>query len=110
MTATSSTGLDLTNIGKQLRHARKRAGLTQKSAAKRTGYSPRTIHRYENGKGDRLTIINDLCAAYRTHIIDILLAGGTDSTSIILAGLLPPETRPLVIKVARAIEILEGAQ
>lgn len=58
---------EFTHIGERLREARIASSLSQKQAAKRSGYSERALRDWEKEGTPRLDVIGALAEVYGTH-------------------------------------------
>lgn len=61
-------------LGKNLRQARERAGLTQEAVAERSGVHPTEVSRIETGKRDpRIATVEALAEAVGVSVSDLLV-------------------------------------
>lgn len=61
-------------LGKNLRRARERAGLTQEAVAERSGVHPTEVSRIESGKRDpRISTVEALAEAVGVSVGDLLV-------------------------------------
>ncbi|WP_159620864.1 XRE family transcriptional regulator [Ruania sp. LNNU 22110] len=69
----SNTGLDPLILGKRIRHARTRAGLTLAQLAERSGSTPSQLSHIENGRREpRLTLLTTIATALDVPTSDLL--------------------------------------
>jgi transcriptional regulator with XRE-family HTH domain len=100
------------SIGRTIRMARRRAGLSQRALAERTGVAQPTIARIERGVDDpRFTTIQTLLAGCGEELVATPVAGeGIDRTEIReLLALSPAERLRQAVAEARVLEGLERA-
>lgn len=101
------------HVGKALRTARRRAGLTQRTLAAHTGIAQPTIARIERGREDpRVSTLERLLLACDQTVEALPRAGvGIDRTGIrALLALTPAERLASVVEEARTMERLGRAR
>jgi predicted transcriptional regulator len=99
--------------GRELRNARRRAGLSQRALATRTGVAQPTIARIERGQDDpRVGTLDRLLRACDETLATIPLAGsGIDRTEIrVLLALTPAQRVASVVDEARVLDRLAHAR
>jgi predicted transcriptional regulator len=99
--------------GRELRNARRRAGLSQRALATRTGVAQPTIARIERGQDDpRVSTLDRLLRACDETLATVPLAGsGIDRTEIrVLLALTPAQRVASVVDEARVLDRLTHAR
>jgi predicted transcriptional regulator len=99
--------------GRELRNARRRAGLSQRALATRTGVAQPTIARIERGQDDpRVGTLDRLLRACDETLTTVPLAGsGIDRTQIrVLLALTPGQRVASVVDEARMLDRLSHAR
>lgn len=99
--------------GRELRNARRRAGLSQRALATRTGVAQPTIARIERGQDDpRVGTLDRLLRACDEALTTVPLAGsGIDRTEIrVLLALTPAQRVASVVGEARMLDRLTRAR
>jgi predicted transcriptional regulator len=99
--------------GRELRNARRRAGLSQRALATRTGVAQPTIARIERGQDDpRVRTLDRLLRACDETLATVPLAGsGIDRTEIrVLLALTPAQRVASVVDEARVLDRLTHAR
>lgn len=61
------------DVGLNISHLRKKAGLTQGELAEILGVSVRTVHNYENGKGLDPSLLEFLSVLFKCNLTDFFV-------------------------------------
>ncbi|MCU7917096.1 MAG: helix-turn-helix domain-containing protein [Candidatus Thiodiazotropha sp. (ex Epidulcina cf. delphinae)] len=95
--------IDLGLIAERIRDARINQDLTLDEAAEKTGFSHRTLRRYETDGLQDLMKLDKLCAAYNVVITDII--GGKNDLAYLAASIrrLGPNACDVLIELCRSI-------
>lgn len=98
--------MEQTKIGALIRQLRREQGLTQKQLAERLTLSPKTISKWENGRGaPDLSLIADLSAALRVDLIE-LLSGALSQNQLVGGNM--KRTRYFVCPTCHSISLSTG--